>query len=363
MFHHCVGVLQRAGRWLGRTGLSCVAGTVLALGVVSGVRAAEPVAVVASFSILGDMVKVIGGDQVTLTTLIGPGGDAHAFDPAPADMRTLATAKVLVTNGLGFEGWMPRLVKASGFKGKQIVASEGVKLRNLANGHDHHSHDHKVPAGHHDHDHHDDHKNHAHDHDNHDNHRDHTAASGTRGDSATVDPHAWQDLENGVIYARNIARGLAEADPANAAQYQQRADQYVASMRELHAAIGQALQAIPSGRRRVVTPHDAFGYFDQAYGVTFVSAAGLSSDAEPSAKDIARLVRDIKASASTALFTEGVSGSGRVIEQVARETGLKVGGPLFSDSLAEPGQPADTYLGMFRWNADQIISALQQSRQ
>ncbi|WJJ95042.1 metal ABC transporter solute-binding protein, Zn/Mn family [Neopusillimonas aromaticivorans] len=196
-----------------------------------------------------------------------------------------------------------------------------------------------MPAGHHDHDHHDDHKNHAHDHDNHDNHRDHTAASGTRGDSATVDPHAWQDLENGVIYARNIARGLAEADPANAAQYQQRADQYVASMRELHAAIGQALQAIPSGRRRVVTPHDAFGYFDQAYGVTFVSAAGLSSDAEPSAKDIARLVRDIKASASTALFTEGVSGSGRVIEQVARETGLEVGGPLFSDSWQRPVNP------------------------
>ena len=340
MFYHCVGLLHRAVRRSGRAGWIRLCSVALVLGLASGATAAEPIRVVASFSILGDMVRVIGGDQVSLTTLIGPGGDAHAFDPAPADMRHLADANVLVTNGLGFEGWMSRLVKASGFDGHHVVASDGVKPRSLAAGHDPYQ----------------EHKGHDHGHHNPDHHDGHVAAPGT---AAAIDPHAWQDLENGVIYAGNIARGLAQADPANAMHYQQRADQYVASMRELHAQVRQALQAVPPERRRVVTPHDAFGYFGQAYGVTFVSAAGLSSDAQPSAKDIARLIRDVKASASTALFTEGVSGSGRVIEQVARETGLKVGGPLFSDSLAGPGQPAGTYLGMFRWNADQITSALQ----
>ena len=306
----------------------------LGLGVNGRAFATEPVEVVASFSILGDMVKVIGGEQVRLTILIGPGADAHAFDPSPADIRTLAKAQVLVVNGLGFESWMPKLARAAGFKGKEIVASEGVTLRQLDTDHDDHH-------GHHDH-----------------GHR-HGKNAKAPQQARNVDPHAWQDLNNGIRYAQNIAEGLSKVDPVNAAHYRQRAESYVADMKALHGEIRQALQGVPAERRRVVTPHDSMGYFGEAYDVEFFSAAGLSSDAEPSAKDIVRLIREVKASASTALFTEGVSGNARVMEQVARETGLKVGGPLFTDSLDAPGQPADTYLGMFRWNADQIISALK----
>ena len=305
---------------------------VLGLGVNGRAHAAEPLEVVASFSILGDMVKVIGGEQIRLTTLIGPGADAHAFDPSPADIRTLAKAQVLVVNGLGFESWMPKLARAAGFKGKEVVASEGVTLRQLDtdHAHDHHDHGHR-----------------------------HSKSVKTPQQARNVDPHAWQDLNNGIRYAQNIAEGLSKVDPANAAQYRQRAESYVADMTALHGDIRQAIQGVPVERRRVVMPHDSMGYFGEAYDVTFFSAAGLSSDAEPSAKDIVRLIREVKASASTALFTEGVSGNARVMDQVARETGLKVGGPLFTDSLNAPGQPAGTYLGMFRWNADQIISALK----
>lgn len=318
-----VGVSQRVWRKLG-LGLCAVS---VALGVASAARAAEPIEVVASFSILGDMVNVIGADQVRLTTLIGPGADAHGFEPSPADIRTLAKAQVLVLNGLGFEAWMPKLTRAAGFKGVEIVASQGGQFRKLETSHDDHGHG-----------------------------RRHNHAAATNRD---VDPHAWQDLENGMQYAKNIAEGLAKVDPDNAAQYRQRAERYVAEMGALHLQVRQSLQAIPVERRRVVTPHEAMGYFGKAYQVKFFSAAGLSSDAEPSARDVARLIRDIKASRSTALFSEGVSGNARVLEQVARETGLKVGGTLFTDSLDTPDRPAGTYLGMFRWNADQIISALQ----
>ena len=313
---------------------------VAALVVSVPAAAAEPVRVVASFSILEDMVRVIGGADIELTTLIERGGDAHAYDPTPADIRRLSQAQVLVVNGLGFEGWVPRLVSASGFRGEQIVASDGVKPVALSadavhhhdhGGHSHHDHKHSPGSGHH-----------------------HPAPAR----SSQIDPHAWQDLENGVVYARNIAQGLARVDPANASHYLDRAGQYIAQLQARHADIKAALAAIPVERRRVVTPHAAFGYFGAAYGIEFLSLAGLSSDAEPSARDMARLIQDIRASKSTALFAEGVSANTRVIEQVARETGLRVGGVLFSDSLDAPGRPAATYLGMFSTNAGNIISAL-----
>lgn len=292
-------------------------------------RAAEPLKVVASFSILGDMVRVIGGENITLTTLVGPNADAHAYDPSARDNRVLAEAQVLVTNGLGFEAWMPRLVRSSGFKGLEIVASRGVTPRQLDADDDHDDH----------------------------GHADHGHGSAEGGPA--VDPHAWQDLENGVRYANNIANGLSRVDPANRAKYQARAELYVAEMKKLHAEIQHSFAEIPADRRRVVTPHDAFGYFSQAYGVTFFSVAGLSSDAEPSARDIARLIRQIKTSESTALFADGSSNS-RVLEQIGRETEIKVGsGGLFADTLDVGDKPAGTYLGMLKWNAGQLIFALK----
>ena len=343
-FRHWVGMSKRAQHKLRAYFFSIL----LTLGAMPVAQAAEPVQVVASFSILGDMVKVIGADDVRLTTLIGPGADAHAFDPSPADIRTLANAQILVVNGLGFEAWMTKLTRAAGFKGTEIVASDGVAIHKLDVRHDH---DHGGKGSH---------SGHKHAEKAHRKHDGQHGGKNAEDDLRDVDPHAWQSLENGVRYARNIAEGLAKADPDNAAQYRQRAERYVAEMTALHAQIKASFQVIPEQRRRVVIPHDSMGYFGRAYQITFYSAAGLSSDAEPSAKDIARLVRDIKANGSTALFTEGMSGGNqRVMAQVARETGLKVGGPLFTDSLDIEGRPAGDYLGMFRWNADQIISALQ----
>ena len=227
-------------------------------------HAAEPLPVVASFSILGDIVREVGGDDIKLGTLVGPDGDAHEYEPTPGDARKLAAARILFVNGLDFEAWLPRLVKAAGFTGPTVVASKGVTPRKFA-GHEHGKHDH----GHGD-------KDHDHDHD-------HGAGEGHHhhGDA---DPHAWQNLANGVTYARNVAEGLAAADPAHADAYRKRADAYIARLQAADTAARKAFAAIPAERRKVVTSHDAFGYFGDAYGVDFIAAMGVSTAAEPFAR-------------------------------------------------------------------------------
>ncbi|MBV7485483.1 metal ABC transporter solute-binding protein, Zn/Mn family [Bordetella sp. BOR01] len=306
-------------------GAACVSAPMMA-------RAAEPLRVVASFSILGDMAREIGGTDAAVTTLVGPDGDAHGYEPTPAAARQLAGAAVLVENGLDFETWLPRLVKAAGFNGHAVVASNGVAPRKLAgagHGHDHDDHDHD----------------HDHDHGHHHQHGD-------------VDPHAWQSLSNGAIYARNIAEGLAAADPARAAAYRQRAQAYIARIEALDAQVRKAFADIPAARRQVVTSHDAFGYFGDAYGVRFIAVAGMSTDAEPSAADMARIIEQVKREHVPAVFVENIT-SPALVQQVARETGARVGGTLYSDALAPSGKPAATYLGMFEWNARQLSAALQ----
>ena len=218
--------------------------------------AADPLPVVASFSILGDIVQEVGGADVKVSTLVGPDGDAHEYEPTPADAKKLAAAKVLFVNGLDFEAWLPRLVKASGFAGPTVVASQGVTPRKFAGHGDEHGdkHDDK------DHDH-----GHAHDHGGHHHH--------------DADPHAWQNLANGVIYARNVADGLAAADPVHADAYRKRADAYIARVQAADAAVRKTFAAIPAERRKVVTSHDAFGYFGDAYGVSFIAAMGISTEA------------------------------------------------------------------------------------
>jgi zinc/manganese transport system substrate-binding protein len=295
----------------------------------TGGLAAEPVRVVATFSVLGDMVSVIGGENVEVVTLVGPQMDSHGFEPTARENRLLAQAQVLVSNGLGFEGWLPRLVKASGFDGLEIVASKGIEPRLLSS------------AG----------TSRGHGHGTHDDH-DHVADGG-------VDPHAWQDLSNGMQYARNIANGLARIDPVNRIRYQERARVYIEEMQKLHDEIKGQLEAVPKQHRRVVTAHDAFGYFGQAYGVTFIPIAGISSDAEPSASEMADIIRLIRESKGVALFDENVTGASRILDQIARDTGLKVGGVLYSDTLALVDHPAGTYLGMFKWNAGRLLFSIK----
>lgn len=284
--------------------------------------------VVATFPILADMVSEIGGEHVQLTSIIGLGADAHAFEPTPEHARALAGAQVLVMNGLGFEAWLPRLLASSGFKGKEIVASQGVKPRRLSvDGHAGHGASRSGPQGH---DHHE----------------------------GGVDPHAWQSLVNGKIYARNIAEGLAKADPDNAAIYFARASRYIEEMTKLDTELHQALGQIPADKRKVVVLHDALGYFGDEYKITFIPIMGISSQAEASARNMAEVVDQIREEGVAAVFLES-GGNPKLVEQIARETDIAVGGTLYVDTLSASDQPAGTYLGMIKWNAGQLIYALK----
>jgi len=310
-----------------------------ALPVGSVWAAGQPLPVVASFSILQDLTRQVGGDRVSVSALVGPDGDAHVFEPTPQQARQLQQAKVLVANGLDFEGWLPRLKKAAGFQGQEIVASQGIAVRSLPKGQGHdHGHDHGAGKEGHDHDHDHDHG-HGHHH-------------------GPNDPHAWQDVKNAIVYVRNIAKGLAKADPANAAQYDKQATQYIARLTALDASLRQRFAALPAERRSVVSTHDAFGYFAQAYGLRFVPVRGLSTESEPSARDLAALVKQVREERIGAIFVENISDP-RLLEQLARETGAAIGGRLYSDALSPDGGPASTYVDMVETNAATLLKALQ----
>ncbi|WP_205648740.1 metal ABC transporter substrate-binding protein [Acuticoccus kandeliae] len=317
--------------------MAATSGLVLILATAGPGSAQDRLAVITSFSILGDMVGQIGGDAVTVSSLVGPNGDAHVYEPTPADARALAGAPLLITNGLDFEAWLPRLVEASGFAGTEIVASQGVTPRRWTE-----------EEGHADEDHDDDHEE-AHD-----------AAHEEEHLHGEYDPHAWQDLSNGVIYARNIMDTLVAADPAHADQYRERGAAYIAALEALDAEIRAEIAGLPDDRRTVVTNHEAFGYFGDAYGIRFVAPEGLSTDAEVSAADIARIIQQIRRENIKAVFVENVTDN-RLIEQISRETDSTVGGTLYSDSLSKPDGPGATYLDMFRHNATALLSSLKAS--
>jgi len=278
--------------------------------------------VVATFTILADLVANVGGDRVEVSTLVGPDSDAHVFSPTPAAAKTIAGAKLVFVNGLGFEGWMDKLIAASGYKGTVVVASDGVDVLKVKP----HAH-----AGH----------SHGHDH----------------GD---VDPHAWQSLANARRYVANIADALAAADPAHEAGYRARAKAYSERIDQLDEKGRATIGAIPAQERRVIVGHDAFGYFARAYGVTFLSPRGVSTDSEASAKDVAQLVRQIRAQRIRAVFVENISDP-RLVEQLARESGARVGGTLFSDALSATDKRALTYLDMMRHNIEEVARALAPS--
>lgn len=297
--------------------------SLLTLLSISPAFASEPLPVVTSFSILADMVRQVGGPHVAVTSLVGPNSDAHVFDPTPADAKRLAAAKLVIVNGFGFEGWMSRLVKSSGYKGPVVTATKGVKSIPMAKStHDHgHNHAHTAP-----------------------------------------DPHAWQSLQNAKQYVENIKVALIAALPAQAADIQARANDYLKQIDVLEKSTQQRIAAVPAERRRVITSHDAFGYFGRAYKISFYPLQGLSTGSEPSAADVARIVNEIKKNKVTAIFAENISDP-RVLERVAKDTGAKIGGTLFADALSEPGGDADTYLKMFEHNVSTILSGISSSAQ
>jgi zinc/manganese transport system substrate-binding protein len=268
--------------------------------------------VVTSFSILADLVAQIGGEDVEVRTLVGPNSDAHAFDPAPADAKALTEAELFVINGLGFEPWHKKLIEASGFSKPVIIASEGVAGRPMKGSQE----------------------------------RD------------IFDPHAWQDLRNSVIYVKNIEAALKQADPASAKNYASRAQTYVAKLRALDADIRARFAKIPEAKRKVITSHDAFSYFGEAYGVRFQAPEGLSTEAEPAAGEVAALIRQIRAEGIKAFFVENISDP-RMIEMIANETGAVPGEALYSDALSPPDGPATTYIAMFESNVQSLIQGMQ----
>jgi zinc/manganese transport system substrate-binding protein len=285
-----------------------------ALIIAPGLARAETAKAVASFSILADLVRQVGGDRVEVASLVGPDADAHAFSPSPADANRIASANIIVVNGLGFEGWMDRLVKASGTKAPVVVASRGI-----------------APIESED------------EHGGHGRHRD--------------DPHAWQSIANVRLYVANIRDGLIAADPPGRETYTANASRYLAELDRLEAEVKAAVARIPASRRRIITTHDAFGYFARAYGMTFIAPQGVSTDAEASAKDVARIIRQIRAEKIPAVFLENVSDP-RLMDRIAKETGARIGGKLYSDALSPPDGPAATYLDMMRNNMRAFDAAL-----
>ena len=273
--------------------------------------AQEKLKVVATFSILADFVKNVGGERVAVSALVGPNGDAHVYQPTPGDAKTLGDARVVVTNGLGFEGWINRLVKASGTKAPMIVATKGIKPRKAEDDHGH-------------------------------------------GDA---DPHAWQSVANAKRYVENIRDALIAADPAAKDVYEANAAAYAAKLDALDAEVKAAIEKIPADRRRIITTHDAFGYFAAAYGVTFIAPQGVSTEAEVSAKDVARIITQIRKQKIPAVFLENVTDK-RLLERIGAESGARIGGTLYSDALTDEKGAAPTYLDMMRHNVKQLAAAL-----
>jgi zinc/manganese transport system substrate-binding protein len=269
-------------------------------------RAQERLNVVASFSILGDFVRNVGGERVSVTTLVGPDGDVHVYTPAPADAKKIAEAKLLVINGFGLEGWLPRLLQAAGSKAPIVIATRGIAPLKLG---------------------------------------------------SDADPHAWQSVANAKIYVANIRDALVAADPADAEIFRVNAENYLRQLDALDREVRQAIARIPQGHRKVISTHDAFGYFAAGYGIDFIAPLGVSTESEASARDIAGIITQIRNSGIPAVFLENISDP-RLMRRISAESGARVGGTLYSDSLTDEKGDAPTYIDMVRHNIKALTRAL-----
>ncbi|MEY4882775.1 MAG: hypothetical protein RIS34_629 [Pseudomonadota bacterium] len=278
--------------------------------------AAEPLPVTASFSILGDLVQRVGGNRVAVTTLVGPDEDAHVFEPKPADAKQILKSKLLVTNGLGFEHWMQKLAKSAGYQGTTLVASQGVRGRTMPS----------------------------------------EAGNGAR----ESDPHAWQDPTNVMIYVRNIAVALTKLDPAGAATYQSNSEAYLKELQAMDIWAKEQFAAIHANKRKVITSHDAFGYFAAHYQIQFLAPQGVSTEAEPSARQVAQLIRQIQREKIKAVFVENMTNP-KLLAQLSQDAGVMAGAALYADALSAVDKPGATYLQMMRHNVTQLVRGMRQN--
>ena len=272
-------------------------------------HAADRIKVVASFSILGDMVEQVTGDLAKVTTIVGPDADAHVYTPNTGDARAVADADVVFVNGLGFETWSRTLIDTSGTKATVLIATDGITPLKI---------------------------------------------------DGEIDPHAWNTLTNGMVYVDNIAKGMSARDPANADTYKANARAYKMRLQALHERALSELAKLPADAKTVVTAHDAFGYLADGYGLTFLAPVGIDTEAEPSARDVADLIDHLQDVGAGALFVENIT-SPALVQQISRETGIEIGGRLYSDALSKRGGPATSYEKMFEHNLGVLVAALSKS--
>lgn len=280
----------------------------LALFLPLSAHAEHRLQVVASFSIIGDFVRQVAGDNVDLKTLVRPDGDVHEYEPTPADAKNLANADIVFVNGLGLEGWIERLIASSGFKGKVVVLSKGLATPLKIANHD--------------------------------------------------DPHAWQNPLNAILYAENIRDALIVADPANAEKYRSATTLYVSKLTNLDAWAEAELNKAPAEKRKVISQHDSFQYFSLRYGIQFIAPQGLSTDSQPSAADMAKIIDQIRSQHITVIFIENMSDP-RLVKQLEQDAGAHIGGTLYSDALSRPQGVAPDYIAMFRHNVTELAAAMQ----
>ncbi|VVE19108.1 metal ABC transporter substrate-binding protein [Pandoraea communis] len=295
--------------WLGAGLLATVFALMLAL--AGPARAQDTrLPVGASFSILADIVKVVGGDRVDVTTLVGPDQDTHVYEPTPADVAKISGTKLFFVNGLGFEGWLPRLMKSSHYPGTLVTVTKGLKPRTM------------VDEG-----------------------------------KTVTDPHMFQDPERVKAMAVNIATALSQADPAGSTYYAERAKNYQGALDDLITWANKQLAPIPPARRVVLTSHDAFGYLGQRFGIKFLAPEGVSTESEASAKDVANLIRVIRRTGIKAVFMENISNP-RLVQRIAKDAKVKVDGKLYSDALSQNPE-ATTYLQLFQHNIRAVAAAMK----
>ncbi|HWZ47298.1 MAG TPA: metal ABC transporter substrate-binding protein [Herbaspirillum sp.] len=292
------------------------AGLVASLMFSAAASAAEKLPVVASFSILGDIVAQIGGERIAVSTVVGPDQDAHVYQPTPDDIKKVAHARLVVVNGLGFEGWLDRLAHSANYKGDIVVASAGVKAREMA--------DEDKPG------------------------------------VEQIDPHAWQNPLNVIIYTGNIVTALSKLDPAGAAIYKKNGDAYIAALKQLDNWVTAQIATIPAAKRKIITSHDAFHYFGAHYKIDFIAPQGMSTDSEPSAKEVAAMIRQMKKERIKAVFIENMT-SPRLLEQISRDAGVAAGGKLYADALSGPQGAAPDYLHLMRYNVGLMLDGLRKN--
>jgi zinc/manganese transport system substrate-binding protein len=291
--------------------ITCISVSLTVAGAVpASAQTPAKLPVVATFSILADFARNVGGERIEVTALVGPNGDTHVYQPKPADAKELGAARLILVNGLGLEGWIDRLIKASGAKAPVVVTTKGIKSQQMR-----------------------------------------------EEGRVELDPHAWQSIADAKIYVANIRDGLIAADPEGASAYRANADNYLGKLDALEKEVTAEIAKIPPGRRQIITTHDAFGYFGAAYGFRFIAPEGISTETEASARDVAKIIRQIKAQKIPAVFLENVTDV-RLMQSIASESGAKIGGTLYSDALSLPDGPASTYIDMMRNNVRELSTAL-----